>query len=60
VTNNFIIEEPVGQSRFLSIQIIWLKIEDDRVNPWPAFSYRVKESVNFGFPGFITLEKKNC
>jgi hypothetical protein len=26
VTNNFIIEEPVGQSRFLSIQIIWLKM----------------------------------
>jgi aminoglycoside phosphotransferase family enzyme len=35
-----------------------VKNEDDRVTPWPAFSYRVKESVNFGFPGFTTLGKK--
>lgn len=38
-----------------------VKNEDDRATLGPDFSKKVKVSVNFGFPGFTTLEKrKHC
>jgi hypothetical protein len=35
-----------------------VKNEDDSLNPWPDFSYKVKKSANFGFLDFTTLEKR--